>query len=67
MNGKKNGEGKDFNELGDLIFIGQYINSERKGIGKEFDIKGDVDFEGYYFYGNRWYLKGIEYNENSDI
>ena len=29
LNGKRNGEGKEFNEKGDLIFVGKYLNGNR--------------------------------------
>ena len=34
LNGKKNGIGKDFDFMGDIIFEGQYIDGIRNGYGK---------------------------------
>ena len=37
-NGKRNGEGNEYNEEGECIFEGEYLNGKKwKGIGKEYD------------------------------
>ena len=36
--GKRNGEGREYNEEGNVIFEGEYLNGKKwKGIGKEYD------------------------------
>ena len=37
LNGKRNGEGKEYNFNGDIIFEGEYINGLRNGNGKEYE------------------------------
>ena len=44
---------KEYDDNGNLIFEGEYINGRRSGIGKEFDILGDLIFEGEYINGKR--------------
>ena len=63
----KNGKGflKKYNEDGELIFEGEYLNGERNGKGKENDDDGKYVFEGEYLYGKKWNGKG--YNINNDI
>jgi len=29
LNGKKNGKGKEYNRLGELLFEGEYLNGEK--------------------------------------
>ena len=57
-----NGQGKEFNEYGDLNFEGEYLNGKRNGKGKEFN-KNELIFEGEYLSGKRWNGKGKEYDE----
>ena len=59
LNGEKNGKGKKYNNKGELIFEGEYLDREkRKGIGNEYDY--DVLFEGEYFNGVKWNGKGYD-------
>jgi len=52
----KNGNGKvkEYNDDGDLIFKGEYLNGQRNGKGKEYDTNsGKLIFEGEYLNGKR--------------
>ena len=49
LNGERNGKGKEFNSLEDLIFEGEYLN----GKGKQYDDDGNLIFEGQYSNGNK--------------
>ena len=52
LKGKK--KGKEYNDKGDIIFDGEYLDKKRwKGKGKEFNDKGDIIFEGEYLNGKR--------------
>ena len=55
---QKNGQWKEYNKDGDLIFEGEYINGSKNGKGKEYK-KGKLYFEGDYLYSYK--LKGKEY------
>ena len=50
---KKSGRGKEYNNDGNLIFEGEYLNGERHGKGKE------VEFAGSSFYDVE-YINGIK-------
>ena len=39
-----NGEGKEYNEYGELIFEGEYLNGKRNGKGKKYDFDGNLIF-----------------------
>ena len=42
-NGKRNGEGNEYNEEGECIFEGEYLNGKKwKGIGKEYDEDSEI-------------------------
>ena len=59
-----NGEVKEYDDKGELIFEGVYINGKRHGKGKEYNYnKGGrfLIFEGEYINGKRWNGKGKEY------
>ena len=61
-NGKRNGDGKEYNENKLLVFYGFYLNGKRWiGKGKEYDKRGELIFEGDYLNG-RINGKGKEYN-----
>ena len=55
-----NGTGKikEFNDNGNLIFEGEYLNGERNGKGKEY-FRGKLIFEGEYL--NNWRRRGKDY------
>jgi len=55
-----NGEGKEYNQYGQLEFLGEYLNGERNGNGKEYDQYGQLEYEGEYLNGER-NGKGKEY------
>ena len=59
MDGKKwNGKGKEYDEDGNLIFEGEYINGQKwNGKGKEYDEDGNLTFEGEYINGEKKALK----------
>ena len=56
-------KGKEFNNEGDLIFEGEYLNGERNGNGKEYNGYNIIIFEGQYKNGKR-NGKGKEYNND---
>ena len=56
---KKNGKGKKYNNKGELIFEGEYLNGKRNGKGKKY-YEGELEFEGEYLNGKR-NGKGKEY------
>ena len=45
--GERNGEGKEYNNEGKLIFEGEYLNDKRWK-GKEYNNEGKLEFEGEY-------------------
>ena len=51
--GKKNGNGKEYNSDGHLIYEGEYLNGERNGKGKEYSDEGQLVFDGDYINGER--------------
>jgi len=60
LNGKRNGNGKEFSYNGKLTFDGEYLNGKRSGKGKEFSYKGKLKYEGKYLNGKKE-GKGIEF------
>ena len=67
LNGKKNGIGKDFDFMGDIIFEGQYIDGIRNGYGKIYNFKHEVVFEGEFLKGVKWNGIGKEYGLNYEL
>ena len=63
----KNGAGviEEYNNHGDLIFYGNYLNGERNGKGREYNYFGKIIFDGEYNNGKKW--NGIGYNDEYDI
>ena len=51
LNGKRNGNGKEYDSEDKLIFEGEYLNGKRHGKGKEYDFDGKLLFEGDYLNG----------------
>ena len=47
MNGKRQGKGREYDELNNLIFEGEYLNGKRNGKGE-----GVVQMEIYYLKEN---------------
>ena len=47
-----NGKVKEYDNYGDLIFIGEYLNGIRNGKGKEYK-NGKIEFDGEYENGRR--------------
>ena len=64
----KNGTGKvkEYDDYGDLIFEGEYLNGLRNGKGKEYYDNGKLMFEGEYLNGLR-NGKGKEYGYDGDL
>ena len=60
-NGEINGKGKEYNNYGELIFSGEYLNGQKLK-GKEIKYN-HIIFEGEYQNGKRWNGKGKEYKE----
>ena len=65
MDDKRNRKGKAYNEKGNLLYDGDYLNSMRKIQGKEYDEKGILRFEGEYRNVIIWNGKG--YNDKGQI
>ena len=57
----KSGKGvvQEYNDLGSLLFQGEYVNGERNGKGLECNLDGNLLFEGEYLNGKKW--NGIVY------
>ena len=80
INGKKNGEGKEYNNSGTLKFEGKYLNGKRNGYGKEYNVDGNfvvldddlglkingdiLKFEGEFLNGNKFNGKGYDRDGN---
>ena len=47
------GKGKEYNEYGELLYEGEYLNGERNGIGKEYNEFGGLAYEGEFLNGKR--------------
>ena len=58
----KNGKGniKVFNQDGDLIFEGEYLNGKRNGKGKEYNKYNKLIFDGEFKNDKRWNGKGYD-------
>ena len=63
LDGKRNGKGKEYNDIGDLKFEGEFLNNLYKK-GKEY-IYGKLEFEGEYLNNKKWNGKG--YDENANV
>ena len=72
----KNGNGKvrEYDDSGNLIFDGEYLNGKKSGKGKEYKSNGVLLFYGEYLDGQRWNGIGKEfkykyedYNDSYDI
>ena len=44
---------KEYDEYGNVIFEGEYLNGKKNGKGKEYHYTGKVKFEGEYLNGER--------------
>ena len=64
LNGKRNGNGKEYNKKGELIYEGEFLNGERNGNGKEYWKTSNfiLIFEGKFLNGYKW--DGKEYIKN---
>jgi len=65
LNGKRNGQGKEYYDNDKLEYEGEYINGKRSGKGKEFHFNGKLKFDGEYLNGKK--LIGIIYDENGNF
>ena len=65
LNGKRNGEGIEYDSYDDghLIYKGEFLNGKRNGKGIECD-KKKLIFEGEYLNGKRWNGKGFDGHGN---
>ena len=61
-NGKESGNGKLYNQKGELIFEGEFLYG-KKIKGKAF-IHGILEYEGEYLYDAKWNGKGYDKNGN---
>ena len=65
LNGRKNGECKEYDNINGLEFEGIYIDGIRwTGKGSEYNSKGNLVFEGEYLDGKRWNGLLIEYGQD---
>ena len=63
LNGKRNGKGKEYGLIGELLFEGEYLDGKINGKGKEYNYSdGKLKFEGEYLYDYK--LKGKYYINN---
>ncbi len=53
LNGKKNGQTKEYDIYGNLLFEGDYLNEKRNEKGKQYDSNGNLMFVGEYLDGKR--------------
>ena len=62
-----NGKGiiKEYDNEGELIFEGEYLNGERNGRGKEYSNDGELIFDGVYLNGKR-NGEGKEYSNDDE-
>ena len=62
----KNGSGKikDYNDDGNLIYEGEYLDGKKNGKGKEYDDNNQLIFYGEYLNGERWNGIGKEINDD---
>ena len=52
LNGKRNGQGKEYDGEYNLVFEGEYLNGKRwKGKGKEYNDYGMIIFKSEYSHG----------------
>ena len=63
LNGKKNGNGKQYNRDGSLEFEGTYLYDYKKR-GKHY-MNGKLDYEGEYLFDKKW--NGKVYDEKGKI
>ena len=59
-------KGKEYNENGDLIFEGEYLEGIKKGFMREYFSNGLLKFEGQIINGLK-NEKGTEFNENGEM
>ena len=64
----KNGKGKvrEYNDIGELIFEGEYLNGRRNGKGIEYFMPGKIEFEGEFLDGKRWKGKSMDYDPDGE-
>ena len=67
LNGKKNGNAKEYDWHGNLIFEGEYLKGKRNGKGKDYNIKNKLMFEGEYLYGKKWNGKLYDSKDNNEV
>ena len=65
LNCKRNGQGKEYNEKGELIYEGEFKNGKRNGKGKTFKYSKEILYEGEFLDDDLKF--GKEYDENGKI
>ena len=65
LNGKRNGNGKEYYYKSKLIFEEEYLLGKRHFKGKEYHEEIKLKFEGEYLFGEKW--NGNEYNNDNII
>ena len=54
------GDGKEYDESGSIIYIGEFLNGKKNGKGKEYYYSDKLKFEGEYKNGKKWNGKGYD-------
>jgi antitoxin component YwqK of YwqJK toxin-antitoxin module len=53
LNELKNGKGKEYDYMGNLIYEGDFLKGKRNGNGKEYYVNGKLKFESEYKNGQK--------------
>ena len=56
--------GIKYDQFGNKIFEGKYINGMKNGFGKEYNYIGGILFEGVYLNGKRWIGSEHDFTKN---
>ena len=46
-------KGKEYNEIGNVKYDGEFLNGEYNGFGREYNYKGNLIYEGGYLNGRK--------------
>ena len=66
LNGKRNGNGKEYDKKGKgiILFEGNYLRGKRNGEGKQYFDTENLKFKGEYLNGKKWNGKGYDKDGN---
>ena len=67
LNGKRNGNGKEYGLNNNLLYEGEFLNGKRNGKGKEYYSNGKLKIKGEYLNSNIWNGKGYNQNGNMEL